>query len=383
MAAIAANVELIPRRYPDLSAGELQRRTLRRLIAENDLTPEDVDGVYVAPPGRIPRELAHDSVYDKLGVRPSVSSTVYAGGATYGIMLRQAIDAIERGRTKSVLCLGAGKFLSTDEGGDTLARRVSHEEFEYPYGGYPPTHYALFARRYMHEFGVTKTDLSHTAVTTREWAVRNPAARMNEKGPIDVDDVLDSQPIAEPFHRLHCSVPTEGGGAFLVTTDQRARTIASQPAYVRGTGEVHSHGYVSQAPSFIDPGIEESATEAYSNAGLSAEDVDVAQIYDAFASTPPMCAEALGLAPAGKGPELFGDGRAGPGGSLPINTSGGLLSYGHTGVASGMSVLNEAITQTMNEAEDRQVPDAEVSLAHTYGGILCDHSTVLFGRDPT
>lgn len=385
--AIAANAELTPQRYPDESATDLQQRVVTKIIHENDIAPEDVDGLLAAPAGmaagRTTDVFTHEQLYDKLGIQPSFASTVNAGGATYGVMIHQAALAIDAGRAESVLCLGAGKFPRVSEGGEAMAKMVSHEEFEFPYGTFIPALYALPIQRHMHEYGTTKEQLAQVAVSARKWALQHPDAMMRDEGELTVEDVLASPLIADPFHRLHCSVPTEGGGAFLVTSGERAEAITDQPAYILGIGEKHTHGSISQAPSFTRMGAYHSGKKAFEMASLSPDDVDVAEIYDAFASNPIMYAEDLGFADRGSGATLFESGRTEPGGDLPINTYGGLLSYGHAGDSSGASVLNEAITQTQGKAGNRQVEDVDVVLAHTYGGMMCEHVTTIFGRNPT
>jgi acetyl-CoA acetyltransferase len=384
--AIAANHELPPGRYPDQSAVDLTRRVTRELITENDLQPEDIDGLYVAPPGLAGGKdvefFAHELIYDELGIQPSVAGTINAGGATYGVMLHQALLAVVTGQAESVLCLGAGKFAKPEEGGAQHAKNATHDAFEYPYGPFIPAMYGIVASRYLHEYGATREDLSHVSVASREWALQNPDALMYDQGPLTAEEVLESGIVAEPLSRLHCSVPTDGGGAFLVTTGERARTITDRPAYIHGIGETHTHGYLSQAPSFTTMGGKKSSQRAYEMASLSPDDVDVAEIYDAFVCNPLMYLEDLGLAEDGEAPELFRSGECSPGGSMPVNTNGGLHSYGHTGDSSGMSMMNEGITQARGQAGNRQVEEAETVLVHTYGGMMCDHSTVLFGRNP-
>jgi len=384
--AIAANHELAPDRYPDESAVDLTRQVTRELIEEHDLGPDDIDGVYVAPPGLASGTdtefFAHELIYDELGIQPSVAGTINAGGATYGIMLHQAMLVVAAGRADSVLCLGAGKFAKPEEGGAQHAKNATHDSFEYPYGPFIPGMYGIVTSRYLATQDVDASALSHVSKASREWALQNPDALMYDEGELTVDEIEASGMVAEPLTRLHCSVPTDGGGAFLVTTGERARTITDTPAYVHGIGEAHTHGYLSQAPSFTRMGGTTSSQRAFEMAGLSPDDVDVAEIYDAFVCNPLMYAEDLGLADQGAAGELFASGAARPGGSMPINTNGGLHSYGHTGDSSGMSMINEAITQTMGAAGERQVSDADVVLAHTYGGMMCDHCTVLFGRYP-
>jgi acetyl-CoA acetyltransferase len=282
-----------------------------------------------------------------------------------------------------VLCVAAGKFPDVGSGGaEAMARMVSDPDFEFIYGTFIPALYALAARRHMHDRGTTREALAAVAVSSRQWALRHPDAIMRSKGPLTIGDVLASRPIAEPFHLLDCSVPCEGGAAFLVARGDVARAIVRQPAYIRGFGEHHDHGPISQSHDFAAMGARVAAGQAYESAGLGPSDVRVAEIYDAFTINPIMFLEETGLAPPGGGGRLFLDGRAAPGGSLPVNTYGGLLSFGHTGDASGMSMVVEGALQTMGRAGDRQFPDADVVLVHTYGGMMAEHCTLVLARKP-
>jgi len=252
-------------------------------------------------------------------------------------------------------------------------------DFEFIYGAYIPVIYALAASRYLSVYQATEKDLGAVAVAAREWAIRNPQAIRHTVGPISLDDVLASRPIASPFHLLDCSSPCEGGGAFLVTTPERARDLTDQPAFVLGTGAHHSHSFISQAPDLIQTGAVHSGRAAFAQAGLTADDVDVVELYDAFTINPLLCLEDLGFCGRGEAGDFVLEGRTSPGGSLPMNTNGGLLSFGHTGDASGLSVLVEGARQVMGTA-GCQVDSAEHALVHTYGGMMGEHYTVILGR---
>ncbi|HSD11247.1 MAG TPA: thiolase family protein, partial [Candidatus Binatia bacterium] len=362
-------------------------RVVHAFLDEWRIDPSVVDGLLVAPAGMAmgtgAELFVHENLGDSLGLHPIYSETLNAGGATYAVMAARAALAIEGGRANAVLCAAAGKFPKVGAGGAAaMARMVSHPDFEFIYGTFIPALYALAARRHMHDRSTTREALAAVAVSSREWALRHPNAIMRSQGRLTIDDVLRSRPIAEPFHMLDCSVPCEGGAAFLVARGDVARAIASQPAYIRGFGEYHDHGPISQSRDFATMGAGEAARQAYGSAGLEPRDVRVAEIYDAFTINPIMFLEETGLAAAGSGGRFFLDGRGAPGGSLPINTYGGLLSFGHTGDASGMSMIVEGALQTMGLCGDRQVPDADVVLVHTYGGMMAEHCTLILGRTP-
>ena len=385
--AIAAATEIRPGRFAELGVVDLYERVVRAFLEQWRLDPTMVDGLLVAPAGMAlgsgAEIFVHESLADSLGLQPIFAETLNAGGATYALMASRAALAISAGRANAVLCVAAGKFPKVGSGGaEAMARMVSDPDFEFIYGTFIPALYALAARRHMHERGTTRDALAAVAVSSRQWALRHPDALMRAQGPLTIADVRASRPIAEPFHLLDCSVPCEGGAAFLVARGDIARTIAVQPAYIRGFGEHHDHGPISQSRDFAAMGAGVAARQAYESAGLGPRDVRVAEIYDAFTINPIMFLEETGLAAPGDGGRFFLDGCGAPGGALPVNTYGGLLSFGHTGDASGMSMVVEGALQTMGRAEARQVADADVVLVHTYGGMMAEHCTLVLARKP-
>lgn len=385
--AIAAATEIRPGRYPEIDALNMYEAALSAFIEQWPLDPALVDGVLAAPAGmavaQTPDIFTHETLADSLGIHPAFSETLNAGGATYGLMAQRAAWAVSNGLANAVLCVGAGKFPRVGAGGgEAMARMVSHPDFEFIYGSFIPALYALSATRHMHERGTTREQLASVAVSTRQWALLHPDALTRAQGPITIADVINSRPIAEPFHLLDCSIPCEGGAAFLVARGEIARAITSAPAYVLGAGEYHDHGPISSARDFAAMGARESARRAFRAAGLKPADVRVAQIYDAFTINPIMFMEEIGLVPASGGGAFFLEGGGAPGGRLPVNTYGGLLSFGHTGDASGMSMIIEGALQVMGLAGERQVGNADVVLVHSYGNMMSEHSTLILGREP-
>lgn len=383
--AVAAVSEVPPGRFPSHNWASLHQLVLRRALVEWELEPSLVDGLLITP-GMITTSgfdlFAHERFIDELGIRPRFSVTMNLGGASYTAMVAHAARAISDGLADAVLCVAAGSFPKVGAGGgDAMATDVSHPDFEYPYGAFIPALYALAATRHMHDRGTRPEDLAAVAVSSRAWAILHPDALMRDRGPLTIDDVVSSRLIAEPFHLLDCSVPCEGGGAVLVTRGEIAREICDQPGYVLGFGEYHDHGAISHSSNFATMGAGRSARDAFAMARLTPSDVDVAELYDAFTINPILLMEETGLVAPGEGGPTFAEGRTAPRGDLPVNTYGGLLSFGHTGGASGMSMVVEGARQVMGTAGDRQV-DAPIALIQTYGGMMADHSTLLLGRTP-
>ena len=201
--------------------------------------------------------------------------------------------------------------------------------------------------------------------------------------PISVDDVLSSRMIADPLHLLDCSLVSDGGAALVMVAADRAKQGQREPVFVLGCGEGHRHEHISQARSFVESGAVESGQRAFEMAGLGPRDVDVAGIYDCFTPVVLIELEDLGFCKKGEAGAFVEAGEIDLGGSLPVNTHGGLLSHAHPGNPGSMFHVTEVVKQLRREAGDRQVPNATVGLAHLQGGILSSHGTLVLGREET
>jgi acetyl-CoA acetyltransferase len=251
--------------------------------------------------------------------------------------------------------------------------------WEMPYGlRMPIGAYALAASRHMAEFGTTPEQLAQIAVSTREWATRNPRARFQQ--PLTIDEVLASELICSPLHKLDCCLRTDGAGAFVMTSAERARDLAKPPVYVLGAGSGVSHSIISQMPDLTTTATTVSGPIAFEMAGIDHGDVDLLMLYDSFTITTLLLVEDLGFCKKGEGGSFVEDGKLGPGGSLPTNTNGGGLSYTHPGMY-GMFLVVEAARQLRGEAGDRQLPRCDVAVASGSGGVLSAMSTCVLGSE--
>jgi acetyl-CoA acetyltransferase len=349
----------------------------KEALAEAGMGLRDVDGIFAHRMG----EEGSVQVGEYLGIQPRYADSSDLGGASFEAFVHHALVAVATGRCEVALIAYASRQRSKRS--RTRARQEAEDtirsQFESPYGlPFPIGSYALAAARHMHQFGTTAEQLAAVAVTAREWAALNPKAW--KRDPLSVDDVLASDMVSDPFHRLDCCLVTDGGGALVVTTGARARDAAKPAVRVIGAGESHTHWHISQMPDLtVTPG-RESGAAAFAMAGIGPDDVDVLEPYDAFTITPILALEDLGFCAKGEGGAFVEEGRLRPGGSLPALTSGGGLSYNHPG-AFGLLLLVEAVRQLRGEAGDRQVPDARIAVAHGFGGLLSVASTVVLARD--
>jgi len=232
----------------------------------------------------------------------------------------------------------------------------------------------------MHEFGTTREQLAEVAVAARQWALMNPAAW--EKKPLSVDEVLNARMVSYPFTVRDICLVTDGGGAIILTTPDRARSLKKPPIYVLGCGSAITHANISSMPDLTVTGALASGKEAYAMAALGPKDIDVVELYDAFTINTILFLEDLGACKKGEGGAFVEGGRIGPKGSLPVNTNGGGLSYCHPGMY-GLFLLIEAVRQLRGECRARQVKDCEVAIAHGNGGVLSSQATVILGNSAT
>lgn len=254
------------------------------------------------------------------------------------------------------------------------------EQYEPQFGLPTPVGaYALAATRHMYEYGTTSEQLAEVAVATRKWAAMNEKAMMRE--PITIEDVLNSRWVAEPLHLLDCCLVTDGGGAVVVTTAERARNARKTPVWVLGHGEAHTHNTIANMPDLAThQAAVASGRDAFAMAGITPAEIDVTEIYDSFTITVIMTLEALGFCGRGEGGAFVSGQRTAPGGPFPLNTNGGGLSYCHPGMY-GIFLLIEATRQLRGECGPRQVEDARIALAHGTGGVLSSGATVILGKD--
>jgi acetyl-CoA acetyltransferase len=248
-------------------------------------------------------------------------------------------------------------------------------QFEAPYGvAGPPNTFTVPVVAHMKKYGTTEEQIASVSVATRAWAAKNPRAMMRD--PITVEDVLNSRMIAWPIHLLECCLVTDGGGALILTTADRARDFKKPPVYILGTGEGAENMMISTMHDFTESrSFGRSAERAFRQAGIERSDVDHLMLYDAFAHTPMYGLEALGFVKPGESGPWFAEGHSAPGGDLPINTNGGGLSYTHTGMY-GMFALQESVRQLRGEAA-AQVPNVKVSIAHGPAGFFAGAGTVI------
>ena len=356
----------------DLSQIGLHADAALNAMADCGLRPKDIDGIATA--GQTPVEIAH-----YLGITPTWVDGTAVGGCSFMIHVRHAAAAIEAGLAKTIL-ITHGESGKSRIGNPPrpVAASSLNGQFEQPFGPMgPPSMFTIPVLRYMKTYGVTEEQIAQVCVVQREWAGKNPRATF--RTPITTEDVLNSRMIAWPFRLLMCCLVTDGGGALILTSAERAQDFPTRPVYILGTGESAETPMVSQMEDFTSSrAFRVAGPTAFQQAGINRNDVDHLMIYDAFAHLPIYGLEDLGFLPRGEAATFIAGRNTAPGGSLPLNTNGGGLSYMHSGMY-GMYALQESVRQMRGTAA-AQIEAAKISVCHGVGGMFAASGTIIFSN---
>lgn len=367
-------------RVDDKTAFHLHQQATSRALTDAGLERKDVGGFMSTGMGL----LAPIEVVEYMGINTQVNwvDSTLVGGGTWEVMVEHAAAAIRAGLT-DVVVLAYGSTTRVD-----LKRKLRTAnlgfttrgpyQFDVPYGHTLISKYAMTARRHMFEFGTTIEELSEIAVAARYNGSLNPEAYYRK--PLTLEEVMNAPMVADPFTKYHCCIRSDGGGAVVVAGEDRALDCAKTPVWILGTGEAISHTTMSEWEDFTESPVARSGPLAFQRAGLTPEDVDLLEVYDAFTSMVLLTIEDLGFCKKGEGGPFVADGKLRVGGSLPTNTDGGGLSACHPGMR-GIFLLVEAAKQLRGECGARQVRDAKIACVNGTGGWFSSASTIILGTE--
>lgn len=377
---------------PGTSQRVLAAEAARRAIADAGLSISDIDGAMDLrrTGGGGDRASYSDAFTRVLGVPAQFYFTLGRGGALAGLATAAATGFLDRGLANYVLCVGAVDDFSKSRISKAQGHKgMAHAEKEGYWGKVlgdlrAASHHSWMAARHMAVYGTTSEQLGAISVAERSWACKNPDARMYGR-PITIEDHQNSPWVVEPYHLLDVSLVSDGAIAFVLTTEERARDLAQTPVYVlgQGTGEVAADLWWKNR-NFEEMAVAPAKEKAFGQAGISVEDLDCAQLYDCFTAEVLFQLEDYGWCEKGEGGAFVETGAIGPGGSIPVNTGGGLLSNWHLGDLTGFA---EAVTQLRGQAGERQVEDCRLALTTGHGGELVSpgmcsiHTSTVLGID--
>jgi acetyl-CoA acetyltransferase len=375
LAAIAGAATGYVKGAGSLEPLDMIARVSAAALQDAGLSLKDVDGLFT---GMQTEFLSTLSVGEHLGLRPRFSDNNRLGGSSFLVHTQQAAMALEAGLCDVALIVYAsnqrtalGRLQTSVAGGWSVS--------EAPYAArFPVSSYGLCAARHMHEYGTTRTDLANVAVSARQWAQRNPEAFAQD--PLTVADVLDAPMVSSPLGRHDCCLVTDGAAALVMVRADRGKHLRRKPVYLLGAASEHWHKQVSAMESVCHTAASASGKRAFEAAGLTPSEIDVVQLYDAFTISTIILLEDLGFCPKGEGGRFVSDGNIAPGGTLPVNTNGGGLSFAHPGMY-GLFTLVEGTRQLRGDAGERQIPDATTCLCQGSGGVFSNQATNILATE--
>lgn len=364
-------------RHEGRSALDLMDAAAAQAIESAGLARHQIDGVLCGYATTLPHLMLSTLVCERLALRPRYAHGMQLGGATGAAMLMAARELVRSGRCRNVLVLGGENRLSgqsRDSSIQTLAQ-VGDADFEVPNGASVPAYYALMASEYMQRTGVTSADLAEFAVLMRTNAADHPDAHL--RTPVTLQEVLAAKPIASPLSLLDCCPISDGAMALVVSADPAAQGAVAMV----GAGQAHRHQHLTAMEDVMQCGAGEAAQQAFAEARLGLGDVDYLGIYDSFTITLVMLLEEIGFAPRAGAAQRARAGDFAPTGPLPLNTHGGLLSFGHCGVAGGLAHTVEAWHQMTGQAGARQLTPPRRAFIHADGGVMSSHVSLILSRE--
>ncbi|RMX06638.1 thiolase [Corticibacter populi] len=360
---------------PGRSSLDLAASASLRALDAIDLSPADVDGLFISLPDDY---LSGLSFTEYLGIAPRLTDNNRTGGSSFQTYAIHAALALDAGLC-DVALIAYGSNQRSAAGKLVSALKPSPYEAPYklarPVGGY-----ALAASRYIAQYGLKKEQLGAVALAARAWARKNPEAFMRD--PLTMEDYLTARMVADPFSVRDCCLVTDGAAAVVMVRAERAKDLCAQPAYLLGGAAATWHKDITNMPDLTVTAASLSGPRAMAQAGVTPADIDIVELYDAFTLNTILFLEDLGFCAKGEGGAFVEHGRIGPGGALAVNTNGGGLSCVHPGMY-GLFTMVEAAQQLAGTAGARQVPGARLALAHGNGGELSSQATLVLGSAET
>lgn len=364
-------------KYPERTEIELAMEAIRQALNDAGMSKDEIGGLFTTPDLRGNIGLQTNQLCEYMRMTPKLMAEVCCGAIAGGLAVRQAMNEIRLGNIRTAVCYGAEREASIGwfkEFGSGEGSSMFEPSALQPYGSRGVIWaYALSARRYMEETGATEEHLAMASVRNRRNAADNPLAAFTTS--IRVEDVLDSQVLCSPIKLLDSSASLDGAAAVVLASEEVAEDICDKPVYIAGLGQYHDNSCFmptddadKSISSFVS--TRRAAGEAFGNAGIRPEEVDVAEIYAPFSSHELIIPEDIGWFEKGGMIRALECGETEVGGRIPINTDGGLLSRGHPWAVTPFYEMITVVKQLRGESGERQVPEAKVGLVHCEGGML-------------
>ena len=373
------------RGYPG-SIRELAFDGFREALKDADISAKDIDASIICSAPEYDKQRSPAGVIaEYLGLTPQPTCYLETLCSSSSMGLRYAYSLVKSGLHHVVAVIGFQKMseISSAESQERMGRG-GDIQWESPFGTMMPAYYAMYARRHMEEYGTTPEDLARIRVKAATYGQINEKAVYRR--PVTFEMFSDpenamSGPVASPLRVGDCCANADGASVVLVASEERAKSLSKKPVWILGLGAATTA--VNLAGRDLFSGLKvakEAGEQAYKMAGITAKDVDVAEVHDCFTIAEMMAYENLGFAKPGEGKDLIKSKETYKEGSIPVNVDGGLLSKGHPIGATGGSQVRTIVLQLRGEAGEMQVKDPEIGLVHNIGGVGLYGNVSIFGR---
>ncbi len=351
-----------------VSVRELCFDAFKEAMEGLDIIKDDIDAsIICSSPGYDKQRSPAGVISQYLGLTPKPSFTVESICSSGSTGLRVGWSLITSGLHKIIAVIGFQKMseLSSREIAEMMGRG-SDLIWETPFGQTAGTSYALCARAHMAKYGTTEEDLAKVRVKNSSYGARNPKATFRKE--LSLSDVMNSEMISSPFKKYDCCANADGASCVILARGDIAKSVTKTPIWIAGLGAATDAITLAARETLTSFCTAKAAKEAYAMAGIGPQDIDVAEVHDAFTISEIIAYEDLGFAKPGEGSSLLDEKMTYIGGKIPVNVDGGLLSKGHPLGATGGSQIRTIVRQLRGECTESQVPGAEIGLVHNVGG---------------
>lgn len=372
--------------FPEKTPLELAMHAIKEAVDNAGISKDEIDIIMpesVFVDGMASADMVWSRLVEELGIGKTcrLNAQVVSGGSTGLSLIKMAAGLIISKQAETVLVvhvdrLGTGatpEFIR-----DAFGAFGIYEEWEFPHGLNYNLISSIFANRHMYETGTTIEELASVIVACRKWASLNPNALLRRH--LTIEEVLKSKMVAYPQTSRMCNIVCDGASAIILASAEKAEKVTKTPVYLEGLGGAVTHFSLMTEPDLTRMAYERTAEEAYKNAGVGPEDIDIVELYDSYPIFALLQLENMGFCERGKAGKFVMDGNTWPGGKLPMTTNGGMLAEGHLGAGGGTSLFAEMVRQLRGECGERQVKDARRAMLTGIGGQYMDSQVSIWGR---
>lgn len=386
VAIIGVGQSQFVRSYPG-AIRELVFEGFKESVTDAGITSRDIDASVVCSAPEYDKQRSPAGVFaEYLGLNPQPTFYTETLCSSSSTGLKLAYSLVKSGLHDVVAVLGFQKMseISSSESQERMGRGADIQ-WESPFGTMMPAYYAMFAQAHMDRYETTPEDLALIRVKASTYGQLNDRAVYRKAVTADMfadSDHIMSNAVSSPLRVGDCCANADGSSCIIVASEEKAKAFCKKPIWIKGIGAASASVNMSGRDIFTGlSAAREAADQAYKMAGVSPDDIDVAEVHDCFTIAELMAYENLGFAEPGKGCELIRNKETYKEGRIPINVDGGLLSKGHPIGATGGSQIRTIVLQLRDEAGDIQVRDPQIGLVHNIGGVGLYGNVTILGRE--